>query len=168
MTFIPLLVSIWNDLANPIFDGVGLAGFKSTATAFLFALAALSILSTLFPFLFFLSTGWYCGAGVFGLIGCISLSLSLALPTFFNNYNKNNCIAEAFGLLWCILYGWGLQTHMVYIVWLGPSDSYSVNRHLPALPTSFIITILQLLLLYTTTTTVTTYTARFDFFANFF
>ena len=32
--------------------------------------------------------GWYCGAGVFGLIGCIPLSLSLALPTFF--YNNNN------------------------------------------------------------------------------
>ena len=29
-----------------------------------------------------------CGAGVFGLIGCTSLSLSLALPTFFNNNNK--------------------------------------------------------------------------------
>ena len=29
-------------------------------------------------------------AGVFGLIGCISLSLSLALPTFFNNNNNNN------------------------------------------------------------------------------
>ena len=28
-------------------------------------------------------------AGVFGLIGCISLSLSLALPKFFNN-NSNN------------------------------------------------------------------------------
>ena len=34
-----------------------------------------------FPFSFF-SIGWYCGAGVFGLIGCTSLSLSLALPTF--------------------------------------------------------------------------------------
>ena len=33
-------------------------------------------------------------AGVFGLIRCISLSLSLALPTFFNNNNDNigiNC-----------------------------------------------------------------------------
>ena len=30
------------------------------------------------------------GAEVFGLIGCISLSLSLALPTFFNNNNNNN------------------------------------------------------------------------------
>ena len=36
-----------------------------------------------FPFLFAPSIGWYCGAGVFGLIGCTSLSLSLALLTFF-------------------------------------------------------------------------------------
>ena len=44
--------------------------------------------STIFPFLFFLSIGWYCGAGVFGLIGCRSLSPNLALPTSFNNnYN---------------------------------------------------------------------------------
>ena len=45
-----------------------------------------------FPFLFFLSIGWYCGAGVFGLIGFIPLSLSLALPTFFNNNNNNWCL----------------------------------------------------------------------------
>ena len=42
-----------------------------------------------FPF-FFLSIGWYCEAGVFGLIGYISLSLSLALLTSFNNCNNNN------------------------------------------------------------------------------
>ena len=36
-TFIPLSVSLWNDLANPVFDGVGLAGFKSRANAFLLA-----------------------------------------------------------------------------------------------------------------------------------
>ena len=35
---------------------------------------------------FIRASGWYCGAGVFGLIGCTSLSLSLALPTSFNNY----------------------------------------------------------------------------------
>ena len=35
--FIPLSVSLWNDLANPAFDDVGLAGFKSRANAFLFA-----------------------------------------------------------------------------------------------------------------------------------
>ena len=36
-TFIPLSVSLWNDLANVVFDGVGLAGFKSRANAFLLA-----------------------------------------------------------------------------------------------------------------------------------
>ena len=35
--FISLSVSLWNDLANPVFDGVGLAGFKSRANAFLLA-----------------------------------------------------------------------------------------------------------------------------------
>ena len=71
--------------ANPVFDGVGLAGSKSRVNASLLALAALSLLlsSTFFPFLFFLSIGWYCGAGVLGLIGCIPLSLSLALQTVF-------------------------------------------------------------------------------------
>ena len=49
-TFIPLSVSLLNDLANPVFDGVGLAGFKSRANAFLLAQAALSLLlsSTIF------------------------------------------------------------------------------------------------------------------------
>ena len=36
-TFVPLSVSFWNDLAVPVFDGVGLAGFKSRANAFLLA-----------------------------------------------------------------------------------------------------------------------------------
>ena len=36
-TFILLSVSLWNDLGDPIFDGVGLAGFKSRANAFLLA-----------------------------------------------------------------------------------------------------------------------------------
>ena len=31
-----------------------------------------------------------CRAGVFGLIGCISLSVSPALPTSFNNNNNDN------------------------------------------------------------------------------
>ena len=35
MTFIPLSVSLWNDIANPVFDCVGLAGFKSRANAVL-------------------------------------------------------------------------------------------------------------------------------------
>ena len=47
-TFIPLSVSLWNDLANPVFHGVGLAGFKSRANAFLLAYAALSLLHIVF------------------------------------------------------------------------------------------------------------------------
>ena len=34
-TFVPFSVSLWNDLSDPVFDGVGLAGFKSRANAFL-------------------------------------------------------------------------------------------------------------------------------------
>ena len=34
-TFIPLSVSLWYDISDPVFDGVGLAGFKSRAKAFL-------------------------------------------------------------------------------------------------------------------------------------
>ena len=33
-TFILLSVSLWNDLNDPVFDGVGLAGFNSKANAF--------------------------------------------------------------------------------------------------------------------------------------
>ena len=36
-TFIPLRVSLWNDLANPVFDGVVLAGIKNRVNAFLLA-----------------------------------------------------------------------------------------------------------------------------------
>ena len=69
-TFVPLSVSLWNDLRDPVFDGVGWAGFKSRDNFFFFALLlALFLPSTVFPFLFFPSMGWYCEAGVFGLIG---------------------------------------------------------------------------------------------------
>ena len=37
LTFMPFSVSLWNDLSDPVFDGVGLAGFKSRANAFLLA-----------------------------------------------------------------------------------------------------------------------------------
>ena len=36
-TFSPFSVSLWNDLSDPMFNGVGLAGFKSRANAFLLA-----------------------------------------------------------------------------------------------------------------------------------
>ena len=46
--------------------------------------------STIFPFLFFLSIGCYCGAWIFGLIMCRSHSPCLALPASFDDNNKNN------------------------------------------------------------------------------
>ena len=75
-----LCIIILLTLAVP--DGVGLAGFKSRDNAFFYWP------KLLFPFLFVLSTGWYCGAGAFGLIGCQSGSYGLALPTFFDNNKK--------------------------------------------------------------------------------
>ena len=43
-SFVPLSASLWNDLADPVFDGVGLAGFKSRANVFLLAEAAASLI----------------------------------------------------------------------------------------------------------------------------
>ena len=36
-SFVPLSVSLWHDLCDPVFDGVALAGFKSRENAFLLA-----------------------------------------------------------------------------------------------------------------------------------
>ena len=36
-TFVPLSASLWNDLIDPVFDGVGLECFKSKANALLLA-----------------------------------------------------------------------------------------------------------------------------------
>ena len=88
-TFIPLSVSLWNELPNPVFDGVGLAGFKSRTNAFFIGLSC--SIPTIVFYSFSLSRCWHCLAGVFGLIGCISLSFSLAPPTFFNNNKRKDC-----------------------------------------------------------------------------
>ena len=71
-TLIRLSVSLWNVLGGPVFDDVGLAGFKSRANAFLLACigARAIFVSCCIYFLFFYSMGWYCVAVVFGLIGC--------------------------------------------------------------------------------------------------
>ena len=58
-TFIPLSVSLWNDLVDPVFDGVGLAVFKSRSNAFLHGLVALSFfVFNYFPILFFSAIVW--------------------------------------------------------------------------------------------------------------
>ena len=86
---------MWNDLADHVFDGVGLAGFKSRAYVFYWHKLLYAFLtSTIFIFIFFMSIGWYCGAGVLGLIGCRSLSSGLALPTSFNNNNNKGLDAQ--------------------------------------------------------------------------
>ena len=90
-TFIPLAVFLWNHLADPVFDGVGLEGFKSEAMLFYWPkLLNPYFVLYCFHLLFFLSIGCYSGAGVFGLIGCRSLSPRIALPTSFNNNSNNN------------------------------------------------------------------------------
>ena len=81
---------LWTIFGDPVFDGVGLVGFKSRANVFLLSLAIRSVF--VFCWLqcfFFLSMGWYYGAEVFGLIGCLALSPNFAFTTFFNNNNNN-------------------------------------------------------------------------------
>ena len=69
-TFIPLSVSLWNDLVT-LDRWCGTGGFQEQGQFPFLGLAARSVfVSCCFPFLFCHSMGWYCGAGVFGLIGC--------------------------------------------------------------------------------------------------
>ena len=62
--FILLLVSLSNDLGNPVFDCVGVAGFKSSANAFLLALLLSPFLSlTVFTF-----SSFTLSVGIIGLV----------------------------------------------------------------------------------------------------
>ena len=63
----PYLMVWWDwrvSRAGPIFFFIGLSCSFPTLVFYYF------------PFLFFLSLGWYCGAGVFRLIRCIHITLS--------------------------------------------------------------------------------------------
>ena len=86
-TFVHLSVSLWNYLSDAVFDGVGLAGFKSTAKAFLLARSALSFLSpTILSFSSFHGlVVWSCGLWTDRVF---SLSPGLAQLTP-NNNNKH-------------------------------------------------------------------------------
>ena len=56
--FYSLSVSLWNDLVDPVFDGVGLAGFKSRPMPFCWSSCSLlSCLQLYFLFLLFSSIG---------------------------------------------------------------------------------------------------------------
>ena len=88
-TFILLSVSLWTNFGYPLIDGVGLADYNSMTNGFLFSLAAPYLfVFYYFPSLNALNMGWYCGAGVFGLIGCLALSPGIALPTILNINTK--------------------------------------------------------------------------------
>ena len=88
MIFIRFSVSLWKDFTDPVFDGVGLAGFKSTANAFFYLSKLLDPFFVFYCLLFliFLPIYLLLWAGVFGLIGCQSLSPDLALPMFLTIY----------------------------------------------------------------------------------
>ena len=47
-TFIPLSVSLWNDLSDPVFDGVGLAGFRAGPMPFYWPTSSLTFCLLLF------------------------------------------------------------------------------------------------------------------------
>ena len=53
-TIVTVSVSLWNDLADHVFDGVGPAGFKSRANAFFISLSCsiTTIIFYIFPLLF--------------------------------------------------------------------------------------------------------------------
>ena len=77
---------LWNDLADTVFDDVGLTGFQSRANVFFIGLrCSIPIIVVYYFSLSRLSVDRLvvCGWGL-ELIGCISLSLSLALPTSLN------------------------------------------------------------------------------------
>ena len=55
-----------------------------------FVLHSLSLWNDVFLSLFLPSTGWMCGVGVFGLIGCCHFLPVLHYWLFLNNYNDDN------------------------------------------------------------------------------
>ena len=83
-SFVPLSVYLWNGLSDPVFEGVGLAGFKCRANAFLLARYALPFCLLLF-YLFLPSMSWLWLVGVFGLIEC-----SHSLPALHSRLQNNN------------------------------------------------------------------------------
>ena len=88
-SFVPLSVSLWNNLSDPVFDGVGLAGINSRANGFLLAWSALPLVSPtiLSPSSFHGLVVWDWGLWTDRVF---SLSPDLAEVTLNNNNNNNN------------------------------------------------------------------------------
>ena len=104
----------------------GIGGFQEQVQCRFVGLVALYFfVFNYFPFLFFSSIGWLCGAGVFGLIRCQSPSPGLALPIFFNNNNNNEVIIVKGQLLQVQFFGWiNISMNSVHSVsfWIWPFD----------------------------------------------
>ena len=63
--FLNLSISLWKYLSDPVFDGVGLASFKSRANAFSLAqLLAPFSSPAIFPFSSFILWDWHCVVGL--------------------------------------------------------------------------------------------------------
>ena len=109
-TFVPLTVSrfffsfifsLWNDLADSVFDGVGLTGFNWTANAFFIGISCSIPTIVFYDFsLSFLSVyrlvlwGWGLRTDIWGVYHSLS---SLHCRPLFNN--NNNIVAVNGGLL---------------------------------------------------------------------
>ena len=89
-TLIPLSVSLCHDLSHPVFDDVGLTGFKSRANSFHWPKLLTPFSSLLFSLSVLSYIGWYCWVAVFGLVGCKLHYPRIALSTFFDNNNNDN------------------------------------------------------------------------------
>ena len=81
-TFIPSSVSPWNDLAHPVFDLYDYRVSRALPRHFDWPKLLAHFVYSCSPFLFFLTKCWYCGSGLFGLIGCQSLSIGLTMLVF--------------------------------------------------------------------------------------
>ena len=96
----PLSVSLWNDLSDPVFNGVGLAGFKSGANAFLLARSALYFLSPTV-----LSFSSFHGLVVWGwglwLIECPHSLPALHSGLQNNNINNNKVLSQRTSWTYC-------------------------------------------------------------------
>ena len=86
-TFSSFSVSLWNDLVDPVFDGVGLAGFKSRSNAFSFSLLLLLFCLQLFSIslLFFYRLVLRCWG-----LRTDRVSIFLSRPCIADLFNDNN------------------------------------------------------------------------------
>ena len=75
-------MSLWNDLGDPVFDGVGLAGFKSRANMF-FCWPDLLFLLVSYYFIFSSFHGLVVWGWGLLIVRVFSLSPDLALLTLF-------------------------------------------------------------------------------------